>query len=83
MNFLPESFGQVNINLNHKASVNYAKSRYAIEAECDVIARSNAARAKRLRNMYKEALLEIFQGEVERSPKGLKVVFHDGSEAKY
>ena len=76
-------FENVSINLNHKASVNYAKGRCAIEAEGCQVAKSNAARAKRLTEKYKAALVDVLKGHVEHSKKGLKVVFHDGSEAKY
>ena len=76
-------FDTIGINLKHRASLNYAKGRYAIEEHSTVIAKSNAARAKRLQEKYKSAFIDILGGEVQRSPKGLKVVFHDGSEAKY
>lgn len=76
-------FGNVSINLKHKASVNYAKGRCAIEAHGSEVAKSNGARAKRLSEKYKAALVDILKGKVEHSKKGLKVVFHDGSEAKY
>ncbi len=74
---------QVNLNLKGRASVEYVKARYAIEANAQEISRGNAARAVNYASNAKDCVIEAFKGKVESNQKGKFVKFQDGSKAAY
>lgn len=87
----------VELNHNHKSSINYAKARCALEQmareeqqKIATIQKGNQALATRLSrnlNMFiiesKVALIGHLKGKCEPKGNGRVIKFFDGSEAKY
>ena len=88
----------VTLNHNDRASLNYAKAKQAIETawveqckELSAVGKYNAALAKtKERRLFtwavdaKSAVIELLQGKVEPCKRyGKKVVFNDGTQARY
>ena len=62
-------------------SLNWAKARYAIHADAQVIARSNVARARNWLKQTKKTVIEHLGGKSDYKTR--EVLFPDGTKAKY
>ena len=62
-------------------SLNWAKARYAIHADAQVIARSNVARSRTWLRSTKKTVIEHLGGKSNYKTK--EVIFPDGTKAKY
>lgn len=80
----------LNININSKKSVEYAKTRNAINMDANELYKDNAAGHYTFRKARKKIVIKFLGGSVardldEKSPgyKKLFVNFPDGSKARY
>lgn len=81
---LENVLANVTVDGTERASVLYAKGRYAIDAHCEKTAKSNAAYAKTMGLKLRQEMVLALDGKVYPDKKhGRMVTFGDGSKAKY